>query len=290
MRTAIIRFIFAAALLCDALSGCSNDSSTGPEAAKQTTPPALPSASTMKPALDFYGVETPTLDAQTLATGKPSDALRASAGDHSNFINAYVRAVFVLLGTYDLLDEPIGAFAVAIHSVPQKQDDSSYLWTYIFVDKETGAEYSVFLYGTPGDESVAWRMEVSSNDSGHPLDHFVWFTGESRRDETSGYWQFYTPVNETDGVEAVRVDWANSGKHESTLKLTVNGDGLENEDDTLTFKEGKDTSSIEYFDASADVTSNIIWRANGSGSIHVPDYNGGVMACWDQHQLNTTCE
>jgi hypothetical protein len=288
MRTAIIRICLAASLLTGILSGCSDDASR-PDDVSKTTPPALPQVSTMKPALNFYGVETPTLDAQSLATGKPSDAL-LTTGDHSNFINAYVRAVFVLLGTFDLLDEPIGAFAVAMHSVPQAQDDGSYLWTYIFVDRQTDIEYSVFLYGTPHDDVVTWRMEVSSTDPDHPLDHFVWFTGESREDNTSGYWQFYTPVNETDGTEAVRVDWTNSGHHESTLMVTVNGEGLDNEGDTLTFTEGKTTSSIEFFDASEDFTSSIVWHANGTGSLRVPDYNGGATACWDQHQVNVACE
>ena len=289
MRTAIIRVCLTGMVLIGALSGCSDDSSR-PDDVSQTTPPALPQVSTMKPALDFYGVELPTLDPQTLATGTPSDELLATTGDHSNFINAYVRAIFVLLGTYDLLDEPIGAFAVAMHSVPQKQDDGSYLWTYIFVDKDTDIEYSVFLYGTPHDDVVEWRMEVSSNNPAQPLDHFIWFTGESREDNTGGYWQFYTPVNETDGVEVVRVDWTNVSKHESTLTVTVNGDGLENEGDTLTFNEGKTTSSIEFYDASSDFTSSIVWHANGTGSLRVPDYSGGATACWDQHQVNVACE
>ena len=289
MRTTIIRVCLAAVLLTGILSGCS-DNSSRPDDVSRTTPPALPQVSTMRPALDFYGVDTPTLDAQTLATGKPSDAMLANPGDHSNFINAYVRAIFVLLGTYDLLDEPIGAFAIAMHSVPQKQDDGSYLWTYIFVDKDTDVEYSVFLFGTPMDDAVAWRMEVSSNNPEQPLDHFVWFTGESREDNASGYWQFYAPVNETDGTEVVRVDWTHSGKHESTLTVTVNGEGLENEGDTLTFNEGKTTSSIEWRDASDDFTSSIVWHANGTGSLRVPDYNGGTAACWDQHQVNVACE
>jgi len=288
MRNRIIRTGLAALFVWGALSGCSDDSATGPDN-NQKTPPALPSVSTMQPALDFYGVEAPTLDPQSLATGKPSDAmLRSAPGDHSNWINAYVRAVFISLATYDLLDEPIAAFAIAVHSVPQAQDDGSYLWTYIFVDNEI--EYSVFLYGTPGDGAVAWRMEVSSNNPAQPLDHFVWFEGESRRDNTAGYWQFYQPVGETDGTEVVRIDWTRAGRHEGTLVLTVNGSGLENEGDTLTFTETMRTGSIEYYDASADFRSVILWRANGTGSIKVPDYNEGQPACWDGHQINVACE
>jgi hypothetical protein len=287
MSNRIIRACLAGLFVWGALSGCSKDSTTGPASPHQATAPALPSVSTMKPALDFYGVATPNLDRQSLATGSPSSALQAGAGDHSNWINAYVRAVFLYLSTYDLLDKPIGAFAVAIHSVPQLQADGSYLWTYIFAN--TGIEYSVFLYGTPNGDKVTWRMEVSSNNPAQPLDHFVWFSGESATDNTGGFWQFYQPVDATNGSETLRIDWSKSGIHEGTFKLTVNGASLPNVGDTLAFTKGMGMSSIEYFAASANVTSSIVWHADGTGSITVPDYNGGVMACWDMHQVNVVC-
>ena len=72
--------------------------------------------------------------------------------------------------------------------------------------------------------------------------------------------------------------------------MTVNGSGLENEGDTLTFTEDGPTSSIELFDASADLTSSIIWHRDGTGSLTVPDYNGGATACWDTHQVNVACD
>ncbi len=287
MRSRIIPTVFAGLLVGVALSGCSDDSITQPSGNDDNRAPALPAVSTMKVDLDFFGVAAPTLDAPSLATGKPSDAvLQIAGGDHENWINAFVRAVFLHLSVYDVLEEPIGAFAFAIHSVPQKQADGSHLWTYIFVEGEI--EYSV-LYGTPTPETVEWRMEVSSNDPALQLDHFVWFTGESKRDDTGGYWQFFMPTDASNGVPIVRIDWMN-GTHERTLALTVNGVGHENEGDVLTLTHSKSTGSIEYFDASASLLSSIIWHADGSGSLTVPDYNGGATACWDTEQRNVACE
>jgi len=287
MKHSTIRTTLAGLFIWVALSGCSDDSTTRPDVDNDQAP-ALPAVSTMKFNLDFYGVASPAVDAQSLATGRPSDAmLQSAAGDHENWINAYVRAVFIYLTTFDMLEEPIGAFAYAIHSVPQKQDDGSYLWTYIFVDKEI--EYSVFLFGTPKLDTVEWRLEVSSNNPALLLDHFVWFSGESKRDDTGGYWQFFEPIDATNGVPSVRIDWVN-GLHEDTLTLTVNGVGYENEGDILTFSDSKTTGSIEYFDASEDLTSSINWHSDGTGSLTVPDYNGGAKACWDTEQRNVACE
>lgn len=287
MRKHTIRRLLAGFVMLGALSACSNDSVTLPST-KDDKAPALPAVSTMKFDLDFFGVAAPAVDPQSLATGAPSDAmLMTITGDHENWINAYVRAMFITLTTYDLLEEPIGAFAYAIHSVPQKQNDGSYLWTYIFVDKSI--EYSVFLYGTPKPSTVEWRLEVSSNDPALILNHFVWFAGETNNDDTGGYWQFFDPIDQTNGVQSVRIDFA-KGAHENRLTLTVNGSGHENEGDVLTFTESRATGSIEYYDAGQSLTSSIIWHAGGTGSLTVPDYNGGVMACWDSEQRNVICQ
>ena len=286
MRHSIIRTTFAGLFMWVALAGCSDDSVTQPKVDDKA--PALPSVSTMKFDLDFYGVEAPAVDAQSLAAGVPSNAmLQNTGGDHENWITAFVRAVYMHLTVYDMLEEPIAAFAYAIHSIPQEQSDGSYLWTYIFVDKTI--EYSVFLYGTPKSETVEWRMEVSSNDPELILDHFVWFSGESNQDDSGAHWQFFGPIDTTNGVPTARIDWVD-GKHEDTLTLTVNGSGFENEGDVLTFSESKTTGSIEYFDASESLRSSIIWHSDGTGSLTVPDYNGGAKACWDTEQRNIACE
>ena len=64
-----------------------------------------------------------------------------------------MRVLFVQLTVFDVFEEPIGAFAAAIHSIPQLQPDGSYLWTFIFV--ENGIDYSIFLYGKEESDHVA---------------------------------------------------------------------------------------------------------------------------------------
>jgi len=270
-------------------AGCGQNSVTDPDAGGTASDaPALPSvAKTMRVNLDFFGIAEPTLDTQSLETGKPSGNLEqyAAVVNRSNFINAYVRAVYATLITYDALEEPIAAFAFAIHSVPQAQDDGSWLWTYIFVDQST--EYSVFLYGTPMPGGrVSWRLEVSSNDPAQPLDHFVWFDGETGGG--NGYWQFYEPVDETAGRPLARVDFLD-GKVEHRLTITVNGAGHEDEGDVLDFHETEFTGSVSYTDASAGTTSTVLWRADGTGYIQAPDYNDGTQSCWDEHQRDAEC-
>jgi hypothetical protein len=212
--------------------------------------------------------------------------MNAVAGERQNWINGVVRAIFLQLVTYDILEEPIGAFAVAIHSVPREQPDGSYLWTYIFVEK--GQEYSVFLYGKTVAGRVAWRMEVSAPSLG--FDHFMWFDGESA--DTEGFWQFYapspaTPAGTLTGQPVARVDWSNNAGL-NRLRLTANGTGEES-GDYLEFQETSARATVDYFDASAAQQSNLTFHADGSGSLTVPDYNNGIRACWDAERFDAAC-
>jgi len=260
-----------------AVYGCSDDPAA--PSPNTTGAPALPAASTMQMTMDFPGVPSLTQTAGTVV----------ASATHDNWINAYSRASFVVLSVYDHLEEPAAAFAAAIHSHPQKQEDGSWLWTYIFVDEESGDEYSVYLYGARGEEAVLWRMEVSSNDTEVPLDHFVWFAGESAFNGRSGWWQFYTPVDASSGVPSARVDWIRS-LVERRLTILMNGEGLEGSGDSLDLHETVAQSSIHYEDVSAEESQNITWYPDGSGHLTAPDYNGGATACWDTDQADVACE
>jgi hypothetical protein len=277
------------------ITACSKDSEPLFGTGTDSGAPALPAVSTMTMDLSFFGVDgTTTAQARAQADG---EMLVANAGIKENWINAVIRVLFVQLTLYDILEEPVGAFVAAAHSVPQKQDDGSYLWTFIFV--EDGAEYSVFLYGKPNVDVVDWRLEVSTNIPEFLLDHFVWFEGQSRIDETSGYWQFYKPVlttsalavagAATDGEPVIRMDWENLGGGHERLTVLVNEIGGEDENDRLEFNASPNAHSIDYHDADVLEDHNITWYADGSGNLTVPDYNNGATACWDIHQDNIAC-
>lgn len=288
----IIGFALVASMF--AFGACSNDNSPA-DPGTPLAAPVLPNQSTMTMNLSFFGLDEKASSNKNMDT----DAMLASAGDHSNWINAVVRALFVQLSFYDAFEEPIGAFAYAINSVPQEQPDGSWLWTFIFV--EGPIEYSVFLSAMEVDDHIDWRLEVSSNDPALILDHFLWFDGQSQLDESSGYWQFYG-IDEapaavaglhaaamTPGVPAVRIDWQHNGPNDNRLTILVNEVGGDDEGDQVDFIETPTSGSISYLDADVQENHVIRWNADGSGDITVPDYNGGLTACWDTEQVNTVC-
>jgi len=278
------------------LSACSKDPVGPVDTSRQGSGvPGLPSLSTMQMDLSFFGGDN--VDIASLENGAPSsDLIRRNAG-RLNFINAAVRVLFVQLVIYDALKAPIGAFAAAIHSIPQAQDDGWYLWTFIFVEDDV--DYGIFLYGREAGDHTEWRMEVSANEADLALDHFVWFEGEAQKDHSGGYWQFYAPALEpatvgigtaaaTPGRPSIRIVWLHEPAG-SELVITVNDEQSPDLGDVVSMFNSPAMGYVEIYDASDDVTSNITWFANGTGSITVPDYNGGENACWDEQQRDTVC-
>jgi hypothetical protein len=281
------------------LLGCStNKQPTGPETPEQLT---LPSVSTMAMDLNFF--QSAQFDTQSVRSGKLNEPTAASpAALKLNYLNAAVRVFFLNVVTYSALVEPVAAFATAIHSVPQYQQDGSWLWTYVYVDNH-GSEYSIFLNGKRMDTSVAWTMRVSSNDPSLLLDHFVWFDGEVNNDGHSGYWQFYEPdsseaiaaayngkVASTPGIQTVRIDWQKYSANDQRLALLVNKPGDTAEGTTLVFDEAPEMASIEFHDATNGSTGTINWYPDGSGNIEWPDYKNGARSCWDVWQNDIDCQ
>ncbi len=276
------------------LAGCSSDDSpVGMEEQQQA--PALPSVETMKLDVGFF--ESADLPPQAIETGKfdGPDAV-AMDGMHLNFLNAAVRVLFLDVVVYSAIVEPVVAFQLAVRSVPQPQDDGSWLWTYIVV--EGAKEYAIYLYGKDEGTYSSWRLDVSSNDPEMPLDHFTWFTGEFESDDSGGYWQFYEPSEEetpaamalaTPGIESIRIDWANNGMEGNNLILLVNKAGDPAEGSSLTFEELPGYSSVEFYDAENGNTGTILWRFDGTGYIEWPDYRDGARSCWDNTQHDVDC-
>jgi hypothetical protein len=291
MRTVL--YVLASVVLLG-FAACSSDDDTVSNPAAGG--PGLPSMSTMTMDLSFFGIGGMGGSASRIGD---IEGLRSAAGSKTNWIEAAVRALYVQLTFYDAFEEPIGAFAAAINSIPQPQEDGSWLWTFIFV--EDGNDYGIFLYGQEVDDHVDWRMEVSSNHPAFILDHFVWFDGQSQVDGSFGYWQFYNPVltppasarlymaAATPGVPSVRMDWQHFGPRDHSLMLTVNEVGSPDQGDILALYESPTMSTLDYHDEDLQENHNITWYPDGSGDITVPDYNNGQTACWDTNQEDVIC-
>ena len=282
----ILRLIVVASAMC--MAACSYEI-LGPADPGESAPD-LPSVSTMGMNLSLFGID------EDLSLADVEEML-TNAGSKGNWIQAVIRVVFLRLSFYDFIEETGAAFAAAGHAVPQSQPDGSHLWTYIYV--KDGTDYSIFLFSKVVGARIEWRMEVSSSDAGFPLDHFVWFEGESMLDGSGGYWHFYrlegltaeadAAAAITPGDPAVRIDWQHRGRRFRRITIRFNLEGHQNEGDVLDYRRTPDKDTLDQLDGDSGENHNITAYRDGSGSLTVPDYNGGEPACWDTEQEDTDC-
>jgi hypothetical protein len=288
MRTLAPLAGIAILLTLFAMSGCS-DSNTQPY---RTVAPSLPSINTMTMDISLF-------ESTVIGTGAlVSPPKVAAPTPFGNFANAAARAIYLKTVVLAASALPVEAFSLAAHSVPQRQPEGSWLWTYIFVSGTT--EYDILLYGKPMDTYIDWRMVVSSNDATLALDHFLWFEGQMQNNRRTGYWQFYEPVTlgpqavaaagaETPGEPVIRVDWLASGWGQRQLTFLIDKEDAPAKGSTLAFAESTAQRSVVFYNSVDQTTGAIIWYLDGSGSIEWPDYNGGVKSCWNTLKQDVAC-
>ena len=118
---------------------------------------------------------------------------------------------------------------------------------------------------------------------------FLWFTGETRLQNDRGFWIF-NDRRAGSTVPVARVDWTNVSEKNRTLSFR-NVDGASADlGDQLAYRVDGDVIAVTFHDASAQQDADITWNeVTGTGSLMVPDYNGGARACWDAQQENMVC-
>lgn len=122
---------------------------------------------------------------------------------------------------------------------------------------------------------VGWlaEMRLTSSDgtwSGQP-----WFNGFVSVENAVGWWDFYDPAGTLGGV----VEWVADGEGNGQFGIAATAG--ENAGDVLSYSFVDGVARIDFYDASADDTAWVQANADKSGEVRLPDYNGGVAACWD---------
>ncbi len=251
------------------LAGCSDDSAVSPDVDAAVAAPILPDPAQLEIALDLFA---------------PAAGMDKAIGQQ-NFFNAYLRAVIVGAMTDLVLAPPVSAFSLALHTVPSRQRDGSWVWVYTWVDGADEAQ--VRLTGRAGSDAdgsfTSWEMRVSIHDVNQDLDDVLWFDGVTRREGRQGSWTFYD-----DDAAAALLDWQSTpGGRELRLEALLGEDA----GDVLSFRVDGAQHRIDFVDGDSAEVWFIRWdETDGSGSLMVPDYNSGREACWDAQQYDVDCE
>ena len=256
------------------LGGCSDDSTT-PE--NTETAPELPDPAKLEFDLSF--------DDAKVAHGASPDEVAFDTASQLHFFNAGLRVIFIRGITQIMLTPPVAAFGLAWNSLPTLQEDNSWIWVYTHV--YGGDELQVRLRGLKVEEGAEWQMRVSSTATDPPLDNQLWFSGTTQDAGATGDWTFHGLLMD-DYPEVGQLAWGTDTAGEYLSYTVLHGVETGN---TLAYHRDVPDHSIDYNDAQ-DVNQWFIrWNVTaGTGSLMVPNYNGGEEACWDGDQNDTDCE
>ncbi len=254
------RALVALALLGGA-AGCGDDE-------KSDTAPTLPSAQSMAMDVSFFMQEQ---QAPAVPAIRP------------NFMAAATRVLVIDAVFTALALPPSAALAIALSTPPSRDDDGSWWWIYTW--RHGSQDYQVRLRGERNDGMVDWEMYLVWPDH----DPWLWYTGSSATEGASGTWTFYDLADRTDR-EVARITWEYGGPANAYLRLAVTDSEAENIGDQMTFTVSGADHAISFIDVSALETWSITWNTETrEGSLRVPGYNGGVIACWDGSFQDVTC-
>lgn len=263
--TGLLAFAAIIFLLIINLSGCSDEDSS-PTALEQAQAPTLPDPEILEFDFSFFD--------------SAAEMEKNADGVHDNFVNAYLRAVVLGAMAKLTLTPPVAAFAVALHTVPVPQEDGAWIWSY-----SCGGVHhplQIALRGMPAGDVVEWEMRVGV---GLEAPTAVWFEGHTSGDGQEGQWLFHD-LDDPDQPVCGEIAWGNFGGG-SYLQFTSRE--LESNGDVLRFNDSHPSYEINFTPGNGDGEAFIKWNANGTGSLLVPDYNGGQEACWDMFQRNMDC-
>ncbi|MEZ4416426.1 MAG: hypothetical protein R3E10_11830 [Gemmatimonadota bacterium] len=273
-------------ILGAALGACDNGT-TGPEQ-EAGPPPDLPAATSMN--ADFGLLASGSAQAAQAQSLSALVALAeqnaAVAGVGLNFTTAALSVVVAQAITALHLVVPAAVFAAAANNTPSFEDDGRWHWRY--TASQGGQLWTAHIAGVVQGDQVTWDMRITAPQTNPPLDEFLWYSGVSRVDRTSGTWRFNDITQPGNPTEVVRVDWS----HESDVLhgVTITVTSGPNVGDVLTADRNGDNHLVTWYDASQNEEVEIGWNAaTGTGYIIAPHYNGGLRACWDANQNNTTC-
>lgn len=200
---------------------------------------------------------------------------------------------------FTTLAVPVASFKSAFAHKPEYLGDNKWQWLYT-VDGFTG-QYSARLTGELADGEVLWNMHLTRTGIGS-FEEFLWFTGASASDGTSGHWILNQSAEFPDPM--LRIDWEVENEEIGNIKYTWVRE-LDDENNTDLFKnsyleyglqEGDYNVFYNIHAYSADmedfVDVNIKWNKTAyNGRVQAPSYfNDELWHCWDTSGDDVTCE
>jgi hypothetical protein len=244
-------------LLLTQLTGCSSYLSS-PTAVAAAPPPELPATSQLQFDFSFFAA---------------AHQLDKAAPGYENFLNAYLRTLVLEASARQVMAGPMAAFSAAASIDPIAHENGSWVWLYTW--RQGADQTGIILRGRPAGDLVHWEMSILARRDPTGA---VWISGTTSGDGSEGNWVFHDLETAGNSVSG-EINWGPSYREFVSLESHNHGN-------TLRFNDSDPDFSITFSPGDGSSKSFIRWNKSGSGSLRVPDYNGGQEATWNAELLD----
>lgn len=253
--------------------GCSKDSDTNPSA------PTLPPESTIAP------------DMGNFSSNQESGAANLEGQDQSNFGFAALNVIFwQSMLTVDLAI-PVAAYKEAFnHNFEYQNDEDRWKSEYsVVVGDQT---ITATLYAEKTGASASWKMYLSSEGR---FEDFLWFSGTSRLDNTSGEWTLFKSPEAP--RELLQIDWEKESDAEFKLTYSLNDTQSDKEGSYIEYGSTDEDAYTHFYDVSIvstteeDYDVSILFNNDTKvGRVKSEaHFNSGDWFCWNANFQNEVC-
>ena len=116
------------------------------------------------------------------------------------------------------------------------------------------------------------------------LDKFIWYDGWAEIENKQGQWMFYNPQKPDESENMLKIDWSHKSETDARLSFENVWASHAEKGDILEYIVEDNNRSMDFWDASNSEACKIFWNAvTTAGYLHVPDYNEGLPAYWDEN-------
>lgn len=263
------------AILFVGLTGCGDDSSTGPDV--EEDPPQMPEIEQAQPDISFFENNNP----------------EKSTGDDLNATNNYGQAQGIVLWNTALFSLGQG-YGVYLNEADQEEadfNDGVWEWSYTLSEQGVSATYR-----TTAEElanAVEWATYWSFDDGqGNGVDNYKIFEGTISNDGLSGDWTFNATAYDEDVEEEtpfLTSTWDNASETEKEITLVMYGEAMDDntseETATIYFEQNDADFSMSYDFADGEEYL-VEWNTDTNvGSIT----SNGETICWDENLQDVAC-
>lgn len=265
-------FLGALVALGVILSSCSEDSEN------PGNPPELPPRASMSVNLgNFPQNEGGRVDNSTAKTNFAFAALNVG------FWQTIVGATIVI---------PAVAFdAASDHSFEYQESDGR--WKSEYTVGQGGSLITAELFAETTGETVKWEMYLSQAGS---YDQFLWFTGESRVDNSGGEWTLYASPQSP--REVLTIDWDRVEGDAVNSLYTLTDETSTKTGSYIEYGVSAESDYSHYYDVSVvdteddDYDLSILYNEETKvGRVKSNAYFGDPdWRCWDESFDDTACE